>query len=1304
MASTAASQTLRFNQLKIANGSWDDNVSNDYITAIQQDHRGLMWIGTVNGLVRYDGRRIRVFGADPDNPHTLSDRTVNALMVDNQGSLWLGSRGGVDRMDLKTETISRLALPEDIPLSKRAVSSLALGEEGKIWIATRTNLLRFDPKVNGASQLQRFPFNSSTGPGASDFFGKMLSDSQGGLWLNRGSWLLHLNRHGEVLSQFNLAVLSADDSPTTFSIDTMSLDDQQRLWLGTTRGLQVWDTSSATPTLHTLHLPIKLPKEQIKTIMMDEEKSIWVAYGSGGGIVRIRETENAAVAFRHTPNSPDSLAGDSIFALFQDQAGILWAGTWGSGISLADLRYKGFSSYSYDAENPTSLSSPDVMAIVLTDNTHAWIGAYGGGLNYLDLQTGVSQRFSFEETGHKALKAILPLADASLWLGGDEGLSLFNPSTKYSKKIELALENRRSKSISSLQIDRVGNLWAGSALGLHRLSPDGKLRTFKADNSIGALNNDTVDALLLDRDNHLWIGSKGGLHLWDPAKDQFLQPLKPSPQLLQPKQLGIYGLHQDNQGRIWVAGSLGLYQLLQDESGWRLESWRDIEGMPTGWQLSVQVDQTGTLWVGGERGLTRVDIAKKKAHLYSNVHGPIDGDINFGASAQSADGHVFFGAKSLIAFDPSKLKDNLTMPQVSLSNILEFNRSLLNDRDSLARKTEAEKKSTIETISSLHELGVTGLLQDATAIQLTPKQAMISFEFATTQYYKSNQALIAWKLEGFDRDWIYGKPGDAIATYTNLDQGDYVLRAKSANSVGDWASDEYHLKVTVLPPFWRSWWFRSAMLLTLLVILVAIYRIRMRVIEQVRQRLEQQVKSRTQQVVEQQKQLLQEKEFAEAQREIAETQKETAEKARRDITLLSEIGREISASLDIVSIQRVLYNHVAELMDADVYGVGMVRWDERVVAFDNAMQQTIPFEKYTRSLDAPEQPAAQCALYSREIIIQEFTYDNLDNQEAGRYPAKKLRLADGSIPLKTRSGLYVPMVLHNKVMGVLTVLSFRSNAYDVNHLAMLRTLGAYAAVALEKAEAYQNLQMAQTKLVEQEKLAALGSLVAGVAHELNTPIGNSLLMASSLIDTNTSFLAKIRLGSMRRSELEAYIDNSTEAAELILRNLDNAAGLVSSFKQISVDQTSENRRSFELAQFFDDLATTFMARIRREGQQLRIEIPDDIVMDSFPGPLGQVITNLIVNSLVHGVVGQSDGVIKIVAQMMGSKWVKISFADNGRGITAENVGRIFEPFFTTRLGQGGSGLGLHISYNIITSLLGGNITVTSQYGEGCCFT
>lgn len=248
------------------------------------------------------------------------------------------------------------------------------------------------------------------------------------------------------------------------------------------------------------------------------------------------------------------------------------------------------------------------------------------------------------------------------------------------------------------------------------------------------------------------------------------------------------------------------------------------------------------------------------------------------------------------------------------------------------------------------------------------------------------------------------------------------------------------------------------------------------------------------------------------------------------------------------------------------------------------------------------------------------------------------------------------------------------------------------------------LNMAKDQLVQSEKLAALGALVAGVAHELNTPIGNGLTVASSL-EYRVQEFDRLMASGLKRSDLQSFIDDTRQAADILSRNLMRAGALVASFKQVAVDQTSSQRRRFSLSSVASEILITLNPAIRKSACTVSMDMQNDLRMDSYPGPLGQVLANLINNAIVHGFDGgKIPGTITLVARAEGVSQVVVQVRDAGRGIQKADLHRVFEPFFTTRLGQGGSGLGLHIAHSIVTGVLGGSIDVSSEAGSGATFT
>jgi signal transduction histidine kinase len=244
------------------------------------------------------------------------------------------------------------------------------------------------------------------------------------------------------------------------------------------------------------------------------------------------------------------------------------------------------------------------------------------------------------------------------------------------------------------------------------------------------------------------------------------------------------------------------------------------------------------------------------------------------------------------------------------------------------------------------------------------------------------------------------------------------------------------------------------------------------------------------------------------------------------------------------------------------------------------------------------------------------------------------------------------------------------------------------------------LGQTQADLVESAKLASLGALVAGVAHELNTPIGNALMAASTLNDEARQFEETFGSG-MTRKAFEQHLDRTRTGTEMIMSNISRASELISGFKQLALDQSTDQRRIFDLADALSDVGSAMGPTLRTVPFRLMLTpLSGNITLDSYPGPFSRSIINLISNALLHGFEGRSSGAMEITAKLLDDQHVEIVFADNGVGMAEDVRRRVFDPFFTTKMGQGGSGLGMHIVYNNVTKLLGGHIEVESTRGEG----
>lgn len=299
-------------------------------------------------------------------------------------------------------------------------------------------------------------------------------------------------------------------------------------------------------------------------------------------------------------------------------------------------------------------------------------------------------------------------------------------------------------------------------------------------------------------------------------------------------------------------------------------------------------------------------------------------------------------------------------------------------------------------------------------------------------------------------------------------------------------------------------------------------------------------------------------------------------------------------------------------------------------------------------------------------------------------------------PVQTEQGLVVSATIRDITLRLQAEQELQRHRDQLEELVAARTA--------ELAHNIETLHSAQDELVRTERLASLGALVASISHDLNTPIGNATLTATTLRDHVAVFRKQVEAGMVRKSEFNEFLSTNAEMADLLVRSMQRATDLIASFKQVAVDQTSERRREFDLKTSVHDVLVTLKPGLKNKPWQIAVDVEDDLRCDSYPGPLGQVISNLVLNATLHAFEGRSQGRIHITGHALPNDQVELVIADDGIGMHASALQHAFEAFFTTKMGRGGSGLGLFICKGIATGVLGGNLTIESTPGQGTRFT
>lgn len=419
--------------------------------------------------------------------------------------------------------------------------------------------------------------------------------------------------------------------------------------------------------------------------------------------------------------------------------------------------------------------------------------------------------------------------------------------------------------------------------------------------------------------------------------------------------------------------------------------------------------------------------------------------------------------------------------------------------------------------------------------------------------------------------------------------------------------------------------------------------------------------------------------------------------ATQTLELLGRIGQQITATLDADAVFQVLHRHVGSLLEVDAFTIYLLDEAGERLDLRYGVEAGKPLPHFWRLLSDPVSLAARCAREREEMLIQRSASDQM---APSHIPGTRFM----------RTLLLSPLLVGSRLLGVMSVQSEQDNAYGEREKLIFRTLSAYGAIALSNAMAYarvdstlSELRSTQTRLVQQEKHASLGQLVAGIAHEINTPLGVAFTMSTHLQSERDEIASAFASGQLKRLALEQFLEKLDEGFRILTGNLERAADLVRSFKQVSADRSSEAVRTVDLTAYVADVMKSLEPMVRQRRVVIGIDGPAGLNITTLPGLLAQVVSNLVQNAIVHGFNGTPKPEIRITVQRADADHVRLSIADNGTGMDAAVLSRAFDPFFTTKRDSGGTGLGLHIVHNLVTGPLQGVIDLSSAPGVGTRF-
>ncbi len=1232
-----------------------------FSSALTQDSAGFLWIATSNGLARWDGYRIRTYRLKAKDLHSLPNNNISTVRIDQRGRLWVGTDGGLARYDPLQDNFTRFPSGAD-GLSSNTINQIEDDSDGGVWVATSKGLNHVDGKT---SKITRFSGKQFGGLPESRII-SLLRTPNNTIWVGTEQGL-YLRNKDETQFQYMHVDAKLATGPT---ISYLFYGKDGKVWIGTSFKGIYWHEGAEGgqggqgegSRIHKLSTDdpeeTELNSDVIMSISEPRRGEIW--FGTFRHGIRVLDSNTQrSYRIQHDATLPTSLPDNKIFALFTDNSGLIWVST-NQGLSHFDVGNRAIRTLFGIEKHPKNLTDVDVRSILGLENGTVWVGLGKNGVDIIHPLHGRigglrPDRQQPENTLRGRVFAML-VADAhTVYLGTDRGL--YRANTDGSELQQVTLEGRPpNQAVTSLLMHN-NDLYLGTKEGVrvYDASRGLALEPTKTKN-LTYLTDQRVSIMIKGPDGSIWIGTDNGLNNYNPINGQ-LRTFLPSTNDETALSSGAIGsLLFDKNGRLWIGSLNNGINILEPGGGKPVfKRVGRAQGLPNEASNCMLADKAGNIWISTDDGIAMVN---PDSMLIRSLK-PADGVFvqtywNNACTTTPDDELLFGGVGGITIVQPDALQKWEYQAPLALSEIRVGGQTV--------------------TASRFNRNPQAGSL-------LIPANAnSLSVEFTALDFSAPEQNRYAYQLEGYDAEWVDAESSRRIATYTKLPPGDYMFRVRGSNRSGVWAAQELALPLHVAAAWYQTRWFQIMSIVLVLMLFSGIIHLRTRYLQLNQQKLEQDVAQRTSELRENQYQLVR------TNQDLNHANDELAQSADT-LRELDQIGRDITANLDLQATIKTIHQHVIRMLDAPSLIIHRFNpeLEQLELAFGCEFGEILP--PHVIPLKSATSNSARAAREHREILVETGEHEDTLQQTSRNFV----------------TALYVPLLVDQRLLGVMSMQSSLPRAYGERERLIFRSLCAYGAIAFDNAKTYQQLQQAQTQLVEQEKLAALGSLVAGVAHELNTPIGNSLLMLSTLQSKTEEFDAKINLGQLRRSDLQSYLNDSREASSVIMRGLTSAAELVSSFKQVAVDRTTAQQRVFNLAHTSHEIIATMMNRIKMAGHHIEMDITEDINLNSYPGPYGQVITNFINNALLHAFEDQPSGKMRLFARQYVPDRVTIEFHDNGKGISPAHLKRIFDPFFTTKLGQGGSGLGLSISYNIVTSLLNGSIRVESVVGQGACF-
>jgi PAS domain S-box-containing protein len=1311
---------IKFDQISIGEG-----LSENVVLSLAQDRRGFMWIGTQDGLNRYDGNQVKIFKNDPDDPQSLSNSYVSVIFTDQAGSLWVGTANGLNRFNPGSERFTRYL---NDPNNKNSISSnnitvIYQDRNGTLWVGTGdSGLNKFDAQTGNFKRYQHIENNFTTI--SHNNIRSIFEDHSGILWIGTyGGGLNRLNR--KTGDFFNYKPNPQDrHSISHENIISIYEDSNNNLWVGTDGGGLDQLNRELDQFIHYKVSPNdtnSISHNSITNIYEDKTGILWIGT-SGGGINTFDRQNKKFTRYTHDSGDNQSLSTNITTAILEDSAGILWFGTE-NGISKFDRFKLKFPHYKHHPGKVNGLSGNTVTAILQNQSGALWVGTQNGGLNKFDKQKNGFIHYKhdpddFKSIGDGSIYSVFEDQSGRIWIGTQNGgLNQFDPETE--TFIRYRHDSKKENSLSHdfvwpIYEDSLGFLWIGTwGGGLNRFTPEtGQFIQYKNNpDNMNSLSNDQLASILEDSKGQIWIGTFQGLNVLDPKTGMFKHFLNDPKDPESLSNNAAISLCEDRTGILWVGTLGGLNRFDRETKTFVHYDKRD--GLPNEVITSIVEDNQGMLWLSSFNGISKFDPIKEIFTNYNVDDGLQSKRFKANAHFKAEDGQIFFGGiNGFNAFYPEKIKDNTYIPSIVLTDFQLFNKSV-----------EPTAKGVLSQS-----------ITESNQVTLSYKDSVFSLEFASLHFSSPEAIQYAYKLEGFDKDWLFTNARKRFATYTNLDGGTYTFKVKGTNSDGVWTEKNSAITIVIQPPFWKTNWFY----LLLFCIVFAMVGVTILYLQKLRHEIIERGYA--------EKRLI---ESENRYRSLLENQTELVCRYKADgvFTFVNQvycdffnkskselIGKRwhplpVDDDLEIIEEKRMTLSPSNQtiIIENRVYaGTGKIHWVQFVNrAFFDQTGKLLEIQSVGR--DITERKKIEEALFQSETylrtlifsipdlvwlkdengfylfcnskfellygakekeIIGKTDYDFVDKELADSFREHdKLAMTKGGPSINEEQVTYANDG-HRKMLETIKTPIYGSDDKLVGVLGVARDI-------TERIRAEEERKKLESQLRQSHKMEAVGTIAGGIAHDFNNILGIIIGNMELAIDS-------IEAWNPARSNLEEIKKAGLRASDVV-RQLLNFSRKTEQSKK-TVDISLLVKESIKL------LRSSIPASI-----DIQLNIPDALkTINADPTQVHQVLINLCTNA-AHAM-ENDGGVLKIdlseaeldnatvtqFGEIESGHYVLLAISDTGPGIDSENKANIFDPYFTTKAVGKGTGMGLAVVLGIVKNH-NGAISVYSEPGKGSTF-